>query len=575
MMLCTLGILLPQLLKEAIMEKSRSQIEYIVLKYSLQNAVFYNGKANPAAVLGKVMAKEPGLRKKVGEVKTIIEKTVSKINTMPVSEQKKMLRKIAPSMLVKEEKKQEGLPALPKAKRVVTRFAPSPTGPLNLSQLLRAGMLSYLYAKKYKGKFILRIEDTDPRNIEKDFYDMIKEDLLSVGIKWNKLVIESNNMKDYYKNAEKLLNAGKAYICLCPPETFRKLKDEKKECECRNSGSDENIKKWKKMLKGGYKEGEAVVRLKTDMNQPNPALRDPVLLRIIKAKHPLKGNKYKVWPVYNFANVIEDHESGITHVFRGKEHEHNTKIQERVYTALGWKPPHTINFGMIYLPGKKLHTRDIKQGIKERVYSGWDDPALPTIRALLRRGFQPETFRESAIACSLSKTDIVFNWESFETTNRKVLDPKANRYMVVFEPVKIFLKNYPKTDIVRINLHPDFPKRGKKRIPLKSFVYISKIDFKNFGGKEIRLKGLFNIKLVSNMGVYTGDEIVSDMPKIQWVSEPNITVEVVKPEGKTRGIGEPAMKKLKPGEVIQMERVGFARVDSKNSKRLTVYFAHK
>lgn len=558
------------------MEKGRSQIEHIVLKYSLQNAVFYKGHANPAAVLGKVMAREPDLRKRVGEIKAIVDKTVKEINALSLSNQKKRLGEIAPGMLLKGVKKQEAMPALSGARKgIVTRFAPSPTGPVSLPQILRAGMLSYLYAKKYKGKFILRIEDTDPRNIQKDFYDWIKQDLSSVGIKWNRLVIESNNMKAYYKHAEKLLRGGKVYVCSCRAEAFRKLKLERKECGCRDSDSDENMKKWKRMLKGRYKEGNAVVRLKTSMKDPNPAMRDPVLLRIIKARHPLKGNKYKVWPVYNYACVIEDHKSRITHVFRGKEHEHNTSIQERIYTALGWKPPHVINFGMIYLPGKKIHTRDIKEGVKEGVYSGWDDPKLPTIRALLRRGFQPETFKESAIACSLSKTDIVFNWESLETTNRRILDPRANRYMVVFDPVKIFLKNYPRTDTVRVRLHPDFPKRGKKRVPLKSFVYISRTDFKALGGKEIRLKGLFNVKLVSNMAVYTGDEIVTSMPKIQWVSEPNVEVVVVKPEGKAKGLGEPAMKKLKLGKMIQMERVGFGRIDSKNRNRVTLYFAHK
>ena len=558
------------------MEKSRSQIEHIVLKYSLQNAVFYNGHANPAAVLGKVMAREPGLRKRVGEIKAVVDRTVKEINALSLSSQKKRLKKVAPSMLVKEEKKQEAMPALPEAKgRIVTRFAPSPTGPLTLPQILRAGMLSYLYAKKYKGRFILRIEDTDPRNIQKDFYDWIKEDLRLIGIKWDRLVIESNNMKAYYRYAEKLLQGGKAYACSCPPEAFRKLKLERKECRCRNSDSDKNLEKWKGMLKGKYKEGKYVVRLKTGMKEPNPALRDPVLLRIIKARHPLKGDKYRVWPVYNFANVIEDHKSGITHVFRGKEHEHNTSIQGRIYTALGWQPPHVINFGMIYLPGKKIHTRDMKQGIREGIYSGWNDPKLPTIRALLRRGFQPEAFKKAALACSLSKTDIVFNWESLETINRRVLDPKANRYMVVFDPVKIFLKNYPKTDMVKVNLHPDFPKRGKRKIPLRSFVYISRSDFKALGGKDIRLKGLFNVKLVSNMAVYTGDEIVTSMPKIQWVSEPNMDVAVIKPEGKAKGLGEPSMKKLKPNEMIQMERVGFARVDSSNSRNVTVYFAHK
>lgn len=549
----------------------------IILKYCLQNAVFYNGKANANAVLGKVLKEKPELKKNIKELGIEIGKTVKKINTMRPDEQRKMLEKIDSHLLEKEVKK-KGLPELKNAKigKVVTRLAPSPTGALHISHLPRAVFLSWLYAKKYKGKFLLRFEDTDAKKVQKEFYNWILDDLKSLGIKPDGVYKQSERIEIYYKHAEKLLKTGLAYVCFCSADKFRKLKKLKKECSDRKNSREKNLLEWKNMLAGKYNEGDVVVRLKTSMNEKNPVLRDPPLLRISKDKHPLTGTKYKVWPLYNFACIIDDHLLGVTHVFRGKEHEHNTAVQAKIAEAFNWKPPTTLNFGMIHLPGVSMHKREIREGIKNGVYTGWDDIKLPTVKSLLRRGYQPKTFEELAIQTSLSKTDIKLGWENLNGINRKIIDPIANRYAAVINPVKIKIIGMPKIKEIIRPLHPDFPKRGTKKIPIDlNKIWISKEDYKNLQGKNVRLIGLFNIKLKDRKAVYTGNEILKGMQKIQFVSTPNVKINIIRPDSKLSGIGEPELKKLKLGSIVQFERIGFARFDCKKNNIYEFWFTHK
>jgi len=555
-------------------EKSKN----IIMKYALQNAVFYGGKADPRAILGKVMASEPGFRKTAKDVREEVERITKEVNNISLEEQKKRLEKLAPALLRKEVRVQEELPPLREAVpgKVVTRFAPSPTGPLSIFQLSRALMLSYLYAKRYKGRFILRIEDTDPRKVEKRYYEMIKEDLKNVGVKWNKILIQSDHMPAYYRYAEKLIRDGGVYACFCPAEKFRKLKLKKQNCECRDFSPKENLGFWKKAKRGDYKDGEVVFRLKTSMQDPNPVLRDPPLLRVNKAKHPLKGNKYKVWPLYNYSCSIDDHVLGVTHVFRGKEHEHNTAVQRRIYEALDWKSPVTINFGMIYLPGEKLHTRDVAERIKSGRISGWDDPSLPTVRALLRRGFSPEAFRLFAIQCGLTKHDINIGWDILYGINRRVIDSEAERYRVVIDPVGIniseCLEKFGVEKIVPVQKHPD--RKDTREVPVTSRIYISCQDFRDFKNKEVRLLDLFNVRLTKKPKLSKSQLISEKIQKLQWVPDESIPARILKPDSVLQGIGEPGMKSLKVGDVIQMLRIGFGRIDKKG-KEIQIIFAHK
>lgn len=547
-----------------------------ILSFALQNAVFHSGKADAGAVLGKMLGSHPKLKKNIGHLREKIQQAVNEVNKLPAEEQKKQLERLGPSLLKKEVKQKEELPEIPGARkgRIVTRFAPAPTGGLHIFHLLRPAFLNYLYAKKYNGKFILRIEDTDPEKVKKEAYDWIMQDLEAVGIVPDRVVKQSENMGDYYKYAKMLLKEGKAYICICSQEEFKKIKLSMIGCTCRNNIKEENIEKFERMLSGRYRAGESVARLKANMQDPNPVLRDPPLLRISDAEHPLAG-KYRVWPLYNFSCTVDDHMLGITHVFRAKEHEHNTAVQERIFHALGWKPPVTVNFGMLRLPGGKLHKRDIRKMLASGEITGWDDPKLPTVRAFLRRGFLPETFRQMALMCGLSKTDIVIGWENLEGINRKLLDPIANRYMVVLNPEKISVAGIGNT-AAELSLHPDYPERGKRKMPVdRENIYISKGDFEAAGSSEFRLMGLGNVRLDGGSGVYTGDKIVREMQKVQWVSEPNVKVDIIKPGETISGLGEPSIQKLKPGDIIQMERVGFGRVDAVLKDKIVICWAHK
>ena len=571
----------------------------LALKYALQNAVFYNGRANAGAVMGKILAEQPGLRAKASELGKEVAAVVRDVNKLKPEEQRRKLESIDDSMLERKEKVQALLPPLEGAVmgKVVTRFAPAPSGPLHLMHVLRALGLSYEYARKYKGKFILRFEDTDPKKVDKDAYEWIKQDMKSLGFDWDRAVLESEHMDDYYSIAERLISKGAFYVCSCDPDKFRQMKVNMRDCAHRSQSAKDNLKLWKDMLKG--REGLAV-RMKTDMADPNPALRDPPMLRVANEKHALTGTKYHVWPLYNFANVVEDHMQAITHVFRGKEHEHNTAVQERLYDALGWKPPVTINFGMLKLSGRgahdsklswparhgvtvqggssmaggKLHKRDIREMLASGKIAGWDDPSLPTIRALLRRGYQPQAIRQAVFACGLSKTDITFNIDSLNAENRKLIDKEANRYMVVFEPVRVEVAGL-KEKKAKMQLHPDFPKRGQRSVPVDNErIYVNASDFHEFIGKVVRLKGLCNIKLGAHTD-FIGNEPKAELQKLHWVSEPNIKVILRRPEGSEEGLGEPDIQKAKSGSIIQMERVGFGRVDSVAKGVVTVFWAHK
>lgn len=548
-----------------------------IFKYVLQNAVFYGGKPNPGAVLGKIISVDNSLKTQIKELREEIQKAINEAVGMDAEKQKKMLEELAPELLVKEKKEEGGLPELKDAEmgKVVTRFAPSPTGPLTLGQFLRAVTISHVYAEKYKGKFILRIEDTDAKKIKKDFIEWMKDDLVRCGINPDECVHQSDRLPIYYEYAEKMIYAGKAYVCTCTGEAFRELKNTLNDCPCRTKNVDKNKSDWKKMKDGDYDDGEAVLRLKTSMQDKNPVMRDPPVFRMNKASHPLKGTEYKVWPLYNFSCACDDHLLGITHVFRGKEHEHNTAVQNIIYDFFGWKKPDVVNFGMIRFPGMVRHSREMRELVESGKASGWDDPQLPTIRALLRRGFRPEALKNFAISCGLSKNDIQSSWENLEAENKKVIDPIAKRFMVVTDPKKISIKGVDNIQDIEEPLHPDNESMGTKMMPVNAEeIYVSGDDYEKLHGKVVRLKGLFNVKLDENTR-FESNDIVREMPKIQWVSVPNVDIIILKSGSSVNGLGENAMKGLSEGDIIQMERNGFGRIDKKEENKITVVFGHK
>ncbi len=572
----------------------------LIIKVAFLNALQHGGKAQASALMGRIINERKELKSKPKELAGLIGKIVSEINSLSLAEQKRTAEEKWPEALKKEkaEEKEKRLSALPNADRyehIVTRFSPNPDCVLHLGSA-RAIILSHEYARMYKGKFILRFEDTDPK-VKKpvlEFYDRIREDMDWLGCKADEEYIQSDRLPIYYKYAEQLLRECNAYVCTCPSEHFRKKSLEKKPCDCRNQSAEDNLERWQGMLNGSYGEGEAVVRVKTDIEHPNPAVRDWPALRIIDPEnypHPRVGSKYRVWPLYNIAAGVDDHLLGITHIIRGKEHLTNQVRQEYMYKHLGWKYPETIHYGRLKITGTFLSKSKIVQGIRERVYAGWDDPRLATFAALRKRGIKPNAVKKMIIDVGPKTADVTLSWENLYSYNRKILDPESPRYFFVSEPIKLKVKAVPKIFTSKLPLHPEKPEMGFREYNVApeegmAVFWIAKRDADAAEpGKMLRFMELFNVKIEK---VDTGwveaiftSEGYEDARKakaklIHWIRVgAEVPCRVVMPDASVNeGVAESACKKLKPDDVIQFERFGFVRVDE-NDVELTAYFAHK
>jgi len=285
-------------------------LEKVIRKHALKNAFDY-GKAQAGAVVAKTVAEAPEAKKDMKATMKLVAEIVAEVNKLP----KKQVEAEVAEYEFPEKKQREGLPDLDWVKPgepVNTRIAPNPSGYAHMGHAKQA-VLNDEYAKKYSGKFWLRFEDTDPRTKKPvpEFYKLIEEDLKWLGCDIYKTVKQSECMDSYYAYAEQLLKEGKAYVCVCPKEEMQDNRMKGKACACRKQTPAQALAEWRKMLDGTYKEEKAVARIKTSMEHPNSSIRDWVMFRIIDAAHPVTGTKYRVWPLYNFAAAVDDHEMQI------------------------------------------------------------------------------------------------------------------------------------------------------------------------------------------------------------------------------------------------------------------------
>ncbi|MEM1586807.1 MAG: glutamate--tRNA ligase [Candidatus Bathyarchaeia archaeon] len=578
-------------------------IRDLAKKIALLNAVSYGGKAQSKPVLGRLLGERPDLKHMAKTIVAIVDEVLQEVNSLSQSEQMNLLKTLWPEALAAakareekvEEKRLPPLPNVEKYGRVVTRFAPNPDCALHIGSA-RAIILCYEYAKMYEGKFILRFEDTDPRlkRSSLEFMDLIREDLEWLGCPPNEEYIQSDRIEIYYKYAEKLLSEGYAYVCTCKPDYFHAKVLAGEPCPCRDLPPEEHMRRWDAMLGGLYGEGEAVVRIKTDLKHPNPAIRDWPALRIIDARrhpHPRVGSKYRVWPLYNFACGIDDHLMGITHIIRGKEHLTNQERQKYLYRYLGWEYPEAIHYGRLKIVGASLSKSKIMRGVLEGLYTGWDDPRLATFLALRRRGIRPEAVRRLILDIGPRPADITISWENLYAHNRKIIDPIANRFFFVWDPVKITVERVMRDFTAEIPLHPDYPERGKRIFNIKPVngVAVFLISGGDVGrlsaGSIIRLIELFNVEVKSVEkdhvravlhSISYGEAKRFNAPLIHWLPEEGgVPCNVVMPDNSIiRGLAERSIKTVRIDDVVQFERFGFARIDSIDEE-ITAYYAHK
>lgn len=547
-------------------------MENIILRYTLQNAIRYNGKANPGAVIGKILKENPKLKKDIKLLIKEINKVVKLVNSMDLEDQKEKLKELDPKLLIKKKKevKKREIPDLPNVKKkVVMRFAPNPNGPPSLGHC-RPGLWNWFLVQKYKGSYVLRFDDTDPRiKIPlKKAYDWYKEDLKWLKVKPNKVVIQSKRLKIYYDHAKKLIQMDGAYVCTCKVEIKRRALSQKRSCVCRELDKKDTLKRWGQMFKG-YKEGEAVLRVKTDLQAKDPALRDWAAFRIIdKGKHPLV--KAKVWPLLNFASAIDDHLLGITHILRGVDLRISDNRQKYLYDYFKWTYPFTIYNGKLLMK-KMKSTSEIGELIKEKKLEGWDDIRAGTVMSLRRRGYQPEAIINFIKEVGVNPSDINVSMEILAAHNREVSDAKTKRYFFISNGKKVKIKDVVKKD-VKVPSHPD-KNLGFRKFKVGNEFYIQD---KLKKGKMYRFMHLFNFR--DNNFVSEEYDSKLEAKVIHWlpVSRDLINVELVMGDGKiVKGLGEDNLTKVKIGELIQFERVGFCRLDKKDKDKMTFWFAHR
>jgi len=560
-------------------------IRKAIFKSALINAIQHNGKADKKAVINRVLAENSNLRSRLKEVLEVIDSVISEVNSMSVESQKKALEQLEglKDVINKgREEREKKLPEIKVREGVVTRFAPNPDGPLHLGNA-RAAIISFEYAKMYSGKFILRFDDTDPKLKKpiREAYEWIKRDLKWLGITWDEEHYASGRMEIYYKVAEEMINRGLLYVDECSQKEFKE-KGKARACVHRNRGVEDNLRIFKKMVEGEIEEGKAVIRMKTPLDLEDPSQIDWVAMRIINTRddskrHPITGDKYFLWPTYNFASAIDDHLMGVTHVFRAKEHMVNTLKQKFIYEKMGWEFPEVIHFGRLSLEGFMMS----KSKIRAKIEKGFeiDDPRLATLAALRRRGILPDTVKEVILDVGVKGVDAKISFDNIASINRKKLDKTAKRLMGVIvndekgKIVKLKVKGIERDIVAKIPYNPSNLSMGQREIIVKEGdeIYLNSEDVKD--GEKIRLMELANFE-VSNGNLIFISKGIEEARKmklkiIQWVkASESVGINVIRAYGieelkVEKGFAEKAVTELKEGDIIQFVRYGFCRLDLK------------
>lgn len=395
-------------------------------------------------------------------------------------------------------------------KEVVTRFPPEPNGYLHIghakSILLNAGL-----AKKYNGRWNLRFDDTNPTKEKTEFVQSIQEDVeWLTGEKKDEIFYASNYFDQMYESAVKLIKKGKAYVCELTPEQIREyrgtLTEPGKNSPYRDRDIEENLRLFEEMKDGKYPDGSMVLRAKIDMASPNINMRDPILYRVARMTHHNTGDKWCVYPMYDFAHPIEDAIEGVTHSICTLEFEDHRPLYDWVLRELEWEnPPKQIEFSKLYLQNVVTGKRYIKKLVEDGIVDGWDDPRLVSIAALRRRGFTPESLKKFMELCGVSKSQSSVDYAMLEYCIREDLKLKRSRMMAVLDPIKLVITNYPEGQIEYLDVvnNQENDQLGTRKVPFGRELYIEREDFKIeppkkyfrlFPGNEVRLMNAYFVK---------------------------------------------------------------------------------
>ncbi|PAQ15634.1 glutamine--tRNA ligase [Bacillaceae bacterium SAOS 7] len=519
-----------------------------------------------------------------------------------------------------------------KRDHVITRFPPEPNGYLHIGHA-KSIIINFGLADDFKGKTNLRFDDTNPLKEDQEYVDSIKEDVEWLGYEWDELRYASDYFEEMYNRAVLLIKKGKAYVDDLTAEEMREyrgtLTEPGKESPYRNRSIEENLDLFEKMRNGEFENGSKVLRAKIDMASPNLNLRDPALYRVSHASHHNTGDKWCIYPMYDFAHPLEDAIEGITHSLCTIEFEDHRPLYDWVVRECEMEhQPQQIEFGRLNISNTVMSKRKLKQLVDEGFVDGWDDPRLPTISGLRRKGYTPEAIRDFIGEIGVSKGSGVVDSAMLEHFAREDLKLKAPRTMGVLKPLKVVITNYPEGQVEWLDaeINPENPEMGTRKIPFSREIYVEQEDFMEnppkkyfrlFPGNEVRLKHAYFIKCeevikdengevielrctydpeTKSGSGFTGRKVKGTL---HWVDathaipaefrlyEPLIldAEENEETEGKTfldyvnknsleivDGFIEPNMKDVKPQDKFQFFRHGYFNVDPKHTTEEKVVF---
>ncbi|MGA2822104.1 MAG: glutamine--tRNA ligase/YqeY domain fusion protein [Bacteroidales bacterium] len=509
--------------------------------------------------------------------------------------------------------------------RVHTRFPPEPNGYLHIGHA-KSICLNFGLGKKYKGKTNLRFDDTNPVKEDVEYVDSIMEDIKWLGFDWeDRLFYASDYFEQLYEYAVILIRKGKAYVCNMTAEEISETRGTPsrpgKESPYRNRSVEENLDLFIRMRAGEFPDGSKVLRAKIDMASPNMHMRDPILYRILHATHHRTGNQWCIYPMYDFAHGQSDSIERITHSICTLEFEVHRTLYDWLIREIGIYAPRQIEFARLNLSYTVMSKRKLLELVQQKQVNGWDDPRMPTICGLRRRGYTPESIRNFADTIGVAKRDNVIDVSLLEFCIREDLNKRSNRIMAVLNPVKVIIDNFPEGRVEEMEAinNPEDEAKGKRHIPFSRELFIEREDFMEeppkkffrlFPGGEVRLRSAYIIKCESVVKDFQKDEISeirctyypetrSGMPQsnrkvkgtLHWVSVNHAVEAEVRlydrlfskenpdnaEEGKDfidylnkdslkvcKGYLEPSVKNVLPGDKFQFERLGYFIVD-KNS----------
>ena len=570
-------------------EDVRERVERQAEVDALYNAVKHESEAQVGAIMGPLLGENPTFREYGDEIPGVIAPVVERVNGMTPAERRSRLAELAPERLAEldseEPEDERVLPELPSAEGATVRMrvAPNPNGPWHIGHARMAAVVGS-YTERYDGSFVCRFDDTDPetKRPDLDAYDAILDAIDYLGFEPDTVIRASDRLETYYDHARQLIDAGGAYTCSCPAGAFSDMKNAGEACRHREKSTEQTRTEFEAMVDGEYGAGEMVLRVRTDIEHPNPALRDWVAFRIVDTPHPREvAADYRCWPMLDFQSGVDDHLTGVTHIIRGIDLQDSAKRQGFVYDYFGWEYPEVLHWGHVEVDAYDvpMSTSAIGELIEAGELDGWDDPRAPTVASLRRRGIRGEALVEAMSELGLSTSNVDLAMSSVYAQNRELIDADSDRLFLVRESnggaVERPVDGGPAVGTPPV--HPEFADRGRREIPASDSVLLEAADLPPTG-ERVWLKG-FGCMRNTGERLEAVDAPLSvtreeDVDIVHWVpGEEHVPVRLRTPGGDVSGYAEPGLRAYSADDTVQFERVGFARVD--RTDPAVAYFAHR